>query len=996
MRIGIFHFSDFHIKEQDTIISDKIEAFNRTLNQVKNIDKAIIVFSGDLGYSGKINEYKKSRGVLSALIAKLKGHFQLKFVDLFMVPGNHDLCLNRERTSGEIQELYNNNLISQKESDELKLFDNYYNISHAKAIHKNEIAQKFFVKESGAKIQFNIINTALFSTTKPDDKECHYFPKEYLYKIDREEDSDFCFTIMHHSFEWFRWDYKNDLERQVHKTSEIVFWGHDHVNESKRVSIGKERDTIISCGGSIDFSKIDGEDSYSLIIVDTETRQMSNCFFIWDTKNRMFVNERQEGGLLMKKNKELYVKDEYLKTLKMDTFNNFDDYSKCFVFPKLTSNKKDEFGKKIVIKDCDECLNFIKENKRINIIGETNSGKSTLMKFLFENFLEDKVPLFFSIEPGTKLKAKNFIKRLFEDEYSENTIDYEKFKQLEKDKRVLFLDGWDKIYNTIEKEKLINDMEEEFAYIIISTSQNDKLLTDTIKDGINNSKIYQELVIEPFYAEKRRELVWNICKANKQYDEEKIDKINKVIDNVVDNNIKLFSFNPRFIVIYTNYFLSNNVYEYTSGEAVFSQIFEFEIQKAIINHANKKQLDDVIVSLEQIAGYMFNTKNDLISTNSFSDIISNYNKEYGEKFEAKSILDICLRCGILIQTEDLHICFSNKNYLSYFIAKYLLALSQSEANDFSGINYALNNICFSINSDIILFLSYLTSNTKMIVSIAEKADELFKDWEDLDFNNIFFCKENIDEKISAPTHKDKKRIDDEQEKYEKKHRPKDLVAKGSFDYKEEDVNKHQYKLLKAVKYTEILCKALPVFERRLKLPQKEKLIEGIYSYPHKVAKAVVKPICDDLEGFYKFLLSMTEKHNIEKDGGGQYTKEDIIKFVDDMSRASVLAYYDYFADLCTNDKTIDLLDKKDLKNINDQILRLMMIENSGNHSYFFNEAKALFDEEKKDSIKNIIKLEVRKHLLCNTYLPIDKKHKTIDYFFGSGSRKNFLTIPKKK
>ena len=74
----------------------------------------------------------------------------------------------------------------------------------------------------------------------------------------------------------------------------------------------------------------------------------------------------------------------------------------------------------------------------------------------------------------------------------------------------------------------------------------------------------------------------------------------------------------------------------------------------------------------------------------------------------------------------------------------------------------------------------------------------------------------------------------------------------------------------------------------------------------------------------------------------------------------------------------------------------MIIENSGNHGYFFNEAKALFETEKRASIKNIIKLEVRKHLLCNTHLSIEKKHKTIDFFFGSSNRKKFLAISKKK
>ena len=40
------------------------------------------------------------------------------------------------------------------------------------------------------------------------------------------------------------------------------------------------------------------------------------------------------------------------------------------------------------------------------------------------------------------------------------------------------------------------------------------------------------------------------------------------------------------------------------------------------------------------------------------------------------------------------------------------------------ISYAMKNICFGINSDIILFISYLLNNTQTIMLIAQHANEL--------------------------------------------------------------------------------------------------------------------------------------------------------------------------------------------------------------------------------------------------------------------------------
>lgn len=65
----------------------------------------------------------------------------------------------------------------------------------------------------------------------------------------------------------------------------------------------------------------------------------------------------------------------------------------------------------------------------------------------------------------------------------------------------------------------------------------------------------------------------------------------------------------------------------------------------------------------------------------------------------------------------MNIYFANKNYFAYFIAKHLILSAQNDPPSTDGIQYALKNICFGINSDIILFVSYLLNNTQVIMSI---------------------------------------------------------------------------------------------------------------------------------------------------------------------------------------------------------------------------------------------------------------------------------------
>ena len=205
--------------------------------------------------------------------------------------------------------------------------------------------------------------------------------------------------------------------------------------------------------------------------------------------------------------------------------------------------------------------------------------------------------------------------------------------------------------------------------------------------------------------------------------------------------------------------IKNHSYDYSQGEVVFSKVFEHKIQSSIIAFSKKSDVDEIITAFEELAGYINSSRNDLLKIDEFCKIIEKYNEEYRLKISADNVLEIGIRAKVLKKTEDLSIHFSDKNYLAYFIAKYLLRLFHSENADYSGIEYALKNICFGINADIILFISYLSSNTKIVMSISEQAGMLLLPWEELNFeeNNISFMKYSKQKQIKSPTDEDYKK-----------------------------------------------------------------------------------------------------------------------------------------------------------------------------------------------------------------------------------------------
>lgn len=996
MKIAIVHLSDFHIHAGEKFLPQKINGVLAALNVLGKVDDYIVVFSGDLSHSGQINEFKQSRYLLGKIISGIKQKNDNKFVNFFMVPGNHDLCLpENARVRKDIQEHYDNGTIESLIPEEISFLENFYSYSNANGKMPYDIfLSKRYCTFDGYKMQFNLINTAPFSTLEPDDKELHYFPDSKINLLTRAADANLCVTVMHHSYEWFNWNYKSNLEKAIIDNSELLLYGHDHRERTTSLSIDNSLDTWISSAGQMTFSSLDNVDSFNAMVVDTETNSFDGFVFAWDKSSKIYSHKvLASQKSLQNHSAKLMPLPSFIKSIKQDNYNLSEDFTDYFVFPKLVAETQNKFERNKTVTNIEELLSILEEKKKLVISGATNSGKTTLLKYLYCSLVNEKTPLFLSADGRQHIKTQNFIRHLFEDQYGDDRSLFERYEQLDFDKKVLIVDGWD-LLNIKNQSALIQKIEETFGYIIISIGTSRANLVEAIKGEIDEQSQYFELHIKPFFTEKRNELVRNICLQKSVYNDDDANNVNRLIDSLVQNNSGLFSLNPAFIVRYTNCFIQDPYQDYTKGEAVFSKIFEFELNQSIMKFVKRQDADELFTAFEEVAGYMYNHKKDELPFEEVRTIIENYNNTYGEHVNVKNVINIGIKAKILRETDDLSIYFLNKNHLSYFIAKYLIRLSQGDPADTSGIEYALENICFGINADIVLFISYIMNNTRMLTSISSYAGELLEPWDviSLSSKNIALLHKTPLEQITPPTEEEKKQYESEKEKSEEEHYSEDVIeAKGLFDYNDTDIDQYQHRLERAIKYTEMICKALPAFHSKLKLTQKNDLVESIFLYPRKIAFALLRPLDMNLKEICEDLLEYAKQNGKKKKDGSDYTNDDMLEMLNDSARAIMLSMFDHFSELATSPKSFDILMAKNTEDISESLERLLMIESIGNTDRLVKEAEALLKEYQRTEYDTMIRLIVRKHLLTNKELSHSKKQQVIDRIFGKGYRKYFLT-----
>ena len=910
MRILFLHLSDMHIKNESAIKEFQISKIADSLNSF-SWDRMIIFISGDIAFSGEKKQYGIARRIIGQLICNVKTRCDHReWIDTICVPGNHDLCHNgHPRSTIELQNIYSSTAYSDNLDAELSKQNQFFFFAlNYKCFSEGKTFCRRILSYNGYNIEINLVNSAIFSILE-EDKGLHFLPSQAIEKIAEPSHADFVVTIMHHSPEWYNDDQKNRIDETICGKSSIVMYGHEHYIAKKTVSYetGGEA-AYIQAGGCLCQNDDWSNSSFHVGVLNTEKNTYEHRKFAWNEIQKQYESGALDTVALPTKPSEeriLRFTDSFQRFLHEDDKRDLaDDFLKYFVFPRLETDEVQNNGVREFTTES-AFLDEIQRKKRVIISGGYNSGKTVLLKKLAIALQNDHSIIYCRISDIKARRIDRIIKYRFQEIYGDSVSDYNRFLQTPKGKKVLIIDDVDQISKN-DLEQFIENVGDSFEYIILATKQViDLSLFERMKAQLRANDTIYTYKIAPLYADKKLEVIRRVVEL-KADDSSTIEKTVTLLSEAITAQRNFISLDPDFVIKYVEYYC-NNIGEANSGDSgVFSKVFEANISTAISKYlAPRMSVDKVFVLLSKVAHYIHFNKAYPITENKISTIVDSYNQEYGTTVKCSDFLYTIMNAKILALDEQSDgYRFSNKNFLAYFVARELNRGYNETGND-TDLRAVLHSTCFGINADIMMFVSYITDNIKVLKLILGMAESYTNDWKEFDYNNNLpeFFKEERRHSVSLPDPnaeeiEKKKQVESERETSKK------LKTIEIYDYSDEEADNLVNRIIRSLQLMLVVARCLPNFEHSMKKADKDAFVAAIYSMPNKIFNAwaeIMDTEIDDLIAFFK------DKSQDYYGRQKAVTDSDIIKALQWAAMSFLLDLYNLPVFFATKEHTVQYL-----------------------------------------------------------------------------------------
>jgi hypothetical protein len=480
-----------------------------------------------------------------------------------------------------------------------------------------------------------------------------------------------------------------------------------------------------------------------------------------------------------------------------------------------------------------------------------------------------------------------------------------------------------------------------FAYVVLSTDIN--IAADLLvfaKDQIRKSDVYI-LQLQYMYKSTRSQLIKKICDL-RCVNESEEENIITAVNQLVAQASELFSLSPDFIIKFMTHYLNGGKVSESRG-AIFGAIFQSDITRSISDKTNPQNVDIYLSVLDEIAHHMHFSKMAVISSNEIVQIINEYNCSYSENVNPKTFAKAMEDADILVGDEDAlnNYRFKDRNVLAYFIARKMNKEIERDTDNLNDLNNVIHNICFGINGTVVLFLSFLRTNAKLIGFFINEAERLLEDAPELNVDGeaALFLRTPFRSEDSRSVEEKRNDIDNSIENSEQIASRAKVKYKDIYEYDETEADNLHYRMVRAFKCLEIASKSLLSLRGNLQAREKDLIIESIYRLPNRF--------------LYKYFSQYEKQFEALEESVNQfireYTKKDTVSdgtarsIIMQASWSFILGIYDNIAFNCSDSSSIAALDKFRSANTNHRIQNLIMTENAGNTSAFIEKAAKLFE-----------------------------------------------------
>ena len=1001
MKILFLHLSDLHIKSDKAYCEFQIKKIIDSLRTAGSFDRLLFVLSGDIAFSGEREQYRVANGILNKMSIELKKkNIYTSPIETVCVPGNHDIQFeNPPRTAEELNQIYTDYSYKKYLEEELSKQANFFNFAKTKKcfIDDTMFSQKI-IDFDGFKIEINMLNTGLFSLKSQEDKGLHYIDQSCINKLNTPTGANFVISVMHHSYDWYIDSLKEQLEQALLCKSSLIFLGHEHRIATKQSS-RNQQSAVIHAGGSLCNDDDWTQSAYEYGVLDTNTYTYTIYPHKWDSQAAQYNNDSPIVQTLTPKpsiEKKLTVRDEYKNNLLSDPLRSLSaDFTDYFVFPRIeTETYGDELSKEFL--NIDPFIEELYSQKRVLITGANGCGKTSLLKALFLKLSEEKCVIYCDIDTIKNKESSKIVKSNFEEIYGDDKASLVRYNQLPPENRVLIIDDIDQI-KPRDFDRYISSLTGEFGLMIFATKKVIDLdMLERMKTALKTETAITKYKIAPFFSDKRKELVEKVIliKQKKDASLDAHDLTEKLCE-AINLQKKFISLTPDFIIDFVDYYCNNIGNISNSDSTVFGKVFEANITAILSPYQTGILTTDKIYRLiSMVAHYIHFNKKYPISEKEILSIISTYNEDNDDEVTSSSFLRIIQSSKILTESENGY-KFVNKNQLAYFVAREVNFLYNTTGVE-DDLNYLLQNACFGINADILMFISYITDNPRILGFLLSTTQALTSDWQELNFNtNLPKFLELKSAPALPPPPEDGKQEAEKKEVSDEKQADKQLTTVDIYDYNEDDASKTMNQIIRALSLLMIISKCLPSFEHNMNAQMRKAFVNEIYQLPNKIYNVWAKETERDYEQIIEELKKEGPVEYEERRKPGQLSRLQVEFQL--VSMALLLDIYNMSATYATRDNSFRLLHKFDYSSEETyQIQHLMMLEKQKMAEDFVSNAITMYESSDKQLKKMLTKIVVRHAMVYMDALDFKKRDQLKSSFFPSRQEQQSLLAKRVK
>lgn len=1002
MKIIFLHLSDLHIKSINAISKLHIDKILDTLRIYSSFDKLFIVFSGDIAFSGTSEQYRAASSMIARIFRELKNkNIYREKVEIVCVPGNHDIEYEvPPRSSKKLNKIYNDYSYSKYLPEELLKQKNFFDFSNRNNCFNNRfVFDTRLVDVNGFIIEVNMLNSAVFSLLKDEDKGLHYIDQSSINELNTPSGADFVISVMHHSPDWYIDAQKDQLETALLCKSSLIFLGHEHITGTKSCSYNDKAAAFIHAGGSLCNDSDWTKSEFEVGVLDTQTLNYSTTLFKWNRNESQYEENKIISKQLQPKKsieKSLVVTEEYRNNLFADAHRSFSNSSQdYYVFPRLEAETYESNNNKEFL-DINAFVSEIQDKHQILITGANNSGKTTLLKNLFSKFIGlGKCVVFCDIDTIKRKESSKIVKTNFIDIYGDDFSDYNRFKQLPPENKVLIIDDIDQIKQP-DFENYISSIADEFGLMIFATKNVlDLDMLKRMETALKSKNFVAKYKIAPFFADKRKELIEKLVVLKNKKDPSII--VDETIETLCES-IKLqkryINLEPEFIINFVEYYCNNIGTALNSDSTVFSKVFESNITTSLNAFKTKElSVEKLYKLLSKLAHHIHFNKMYPITEQEIIRIINEYNNTFDDVVSAVAFIEIVKDAKILVSDINGY-KFSNRNHLAYFCAREVNFLYNNTGNE-DDIKYLTEYCCFGINADILMFISYITDNTRILQFILNKTQELTKEWREFNFkdNCPKFLNLSHEQNVSLPDKNNKKEQAYEEIQNEKSADEK-LQTIDIYDYNEEDVEKIINQLIRSLSLLTVISKCLPSFEHNMDATMRKAFVNEIYTLPNKIYSMWAQ----EVDTVYNELIEhLKEQEQVRYQNEEAKKPTDVELKFKLVASLLLLDIYTIAVNYATRENSFRLLDNFERKGITTyEIENLMMVERQKLAERFVQDSVSLYGQLDQNISKFLLKNIVRYAYINMQSLDFKMLNKLNTVFFQSGPIGRRRTLPEQK